>query len=82
MKSKLKIAVFGDIAALAGISFGALDQIQHDRLVAAELYETCKSQPALAACVDRDLAVRSVHYIFNGQEVRDRNPITAFGANE
>lgn len=82
MKSKLKVVVFGAIATLAGISFGALDQIHYDRQVAAELNETCKTQPALVVCVERDVAVRSVRYTFNGQEVRDRNPITAFGANE
>lgn len=82
MKSKLKIAVFGAIAALAGFSFGALDQIQHDRLTAAQLNDTCKARPFLAECVAREVAVRSVHYTFNGQEVRDRNSITVFGANE
>lgn len=83
MKSnKLKTAAFCTIAALAGISFGALDQIQHDRLAAAQLYDTCKTQPAMAACGDREVAVRSVRYTFNGLEASDRNPVTAFGANE
>lgn len=82
MKSKLNIAVFGIVAALMGISCGALDQIQHNRLAAAAQLQVCKTQPALAECVERELVVRSVRYTFNGQEVRDRNPVTAFGANE
>lgn len=82
MKSKLKIAAFAAIAALVGVSVGALEQIQHNRLAAAQLNETCKSQPALVACVDRAAALRSIRYTFNGQEVSDRNPVTAYGANQ
>ncbi|HDS1721589.1 hypothetical protein NPS53_08765 [Pseudomonas putida] len=82
MKSKLKIAVFGAIATLAGISFGSLDNIQHNRQAAAQLHETCKAQPTLAACIYRDFAAHSVRYTFNGQEARDRNPVTVFGAYE
>lgn len=82
MKSELKIAVISAIAALSGISFGALDIIQHNRQAEAQLNETCKAQPVLAPCIYREFAARSVRYTFNGQEARDRNPVTVFGANE
>lgn len=82
MKSKLKVAVFCTIAALTGASFGALDQIQHERLAAAQLSESCLTQPAKAACADREVAISSISYTFNGVEIRNGNPVTDFGANE
>lgn len=83
MKSnKLKASVFSTIAVLVGVSFGALDQIQHDRVAAAQLTDLCIAQPSTAACMDRDVAARSVRYTFNGVEMHNGNPVTAFGANE
>lgn len=82
MKTKLKVVVYCTIAALAGVGFAALDNIQHSRQEVAQLNATCKSQPQLAACVERDIAVRSVSYFFNGQEYRDGNLVTVLGANE
>lgn len=82
MKSKLKAAVYCTFAALVGVSLGALDSIQHNRVAAAKLNDACLVQPSKAACVDRDVAVRSIRYTFNGVDMRDGNPVTAFGANE
>ena len=81
MRTKLKVVVYCTIAALAGIGIGALDNIQHSRQEVAQMNVTCKSQPQLGACVERDIAVRSISYFFNGQEYRDGNPVIVLGAN-
>jgi hypothetical protein len=82
MKTKLKVVVYCAIAALVGVGSGALDNIQHSRQVAAQLNSTCKSKPMLETCVEREIAVRSVRYFFNGQEIRDGFAVTGLGANE
>lgn len=82
MKPKLKAAVYCSFAALVGVSLGALDVIQHDRVAAAKLNDDCQVLPSKAACLDRDVAVRSIRYTFNGVDMRDGNPVTALGAIE
>nr|WP_192963187.1 hypothetical protein [Pseudomonas fluorescens]CEK41962.1 hypothetical protein PQBR57_0009 [Pseudomonas fluorescens SBW25] len=82
MKSKLKAVVYCTFAALVGASLGALDLIQHDRVAAAKLNDACLVLPSKAACLNRDVAVRSIHYTFNGVDMRDGNPVTAISANE
>lgn len=82
MKSKLKAVALCTVVAVAAIGLGAMDRIQHDRRATAYLIETCKSQPQLAECQAREKAGKNIRYTFNGQEFRDGNPVSAFGANE
>lgn len=82
MKTKIKAAFTVVAVALAGMGIGSLDSIYHSQKATAQLTATCKAQPQLDECMERQAAVDSVRYYFNGQEIRNGNSVTTLGANK
>jgi hypothetical protein len=82
MKTKILGAITVLAVAFVGMGIGSLDSIYHSQKATAQLAATCKAQPQLDECMERQAAVDSVRYFFNGQEFRDGNSVTTLGANK
>lgn len=81
MKKRYQI-ILCTAVALSGISLGAVDTYLHSLKEEAHISATCKSQPELDVCKERQIAAKGVRYFFNGQEFRGGDAPTALGANE
>ena len=81
MKNKILAAFIVVAVAFAGMGIGSLDSIHHSQKATAQLAATCKAQPQLDECMERQAVVDGVRYFFNGQEFRDGNSVTTLGAN-
>ena len=81
MKMRSKIALC-TVVALSGLSLGVIDTNLHRLKEEAHVSATCKSQPELEVCKERQIAAKGVRYFFNGQEFRGGDAPIALGANE
>lgn len=81
MKKRFKIALC-TVVALSGLSLGVVDTYLHSLKEEAHVSATCKAQPELDTCKERQIAAQGVRYFFNGQEFRGGDAPTALGANE
>lgn len=69
-------------AAFSGVGMGAMDAFQHNQKKEMQLSATCKVQPQLDVCLERQVAAQGVRYFFNGQEFNGGTATSALGANE
>lgn len=82
MKQNILAVLAFSTVTLLGMAAGSIDSINHSQKTTAQLNATCKAQPQLDACRERQAVADGVRYFFNGQELQDSTPETSLGANK